>query len=140
VVRPERRVRLASTPILTVERDSPVFETSARKVGVLTRSKACQIPPLAVRLANDDDTHSFTRSQVERLGRAKDAVFVERFNGSHDFSVAPSGSARESHAARTVRADICLPPAQRTWIQLRRPSEREVGVCCKPELGGAHAT
>jgi hypothetical protein len=27
-------------------------------------------------------------------------------------------------------------PAQRTRFQLRRPSERKGGVCCKPELGG----
>jgi hypothetical protein len=27
-------------------------------------------------------------------------------------------------------------PAQRTRFQLRRPSEREGGVCCKPELAG----
>jgi hypothetical protein len=32
-----------------------------------------------------------------------------------------------------------LPSAQRTRFQLRRPSEREGGVCCKPELGGETA-
>jgi hypothetical protein len=48
------KVRLASTPILTLERGSPVLQTSARKVRVLTRSKAHQVPPASVRLANDD--------------------------------------------------------------------------------------
>jgi hypothetical protein len=29
---------------------------------------------------------------------------------------------------------LALPSGQRTRFQLRRPSEREGGVCCKPEL------
>jgi hypothetical protein len=34
-------------------------------------------------LPHDDHANSFTRSQVERLGRPEHAVLVESFNGSH---------------------------------------------------------
>lgn len=44
-----------------------------------------------------------------------------------------------THASQALTAQALLgsavPPAQRTRFQQRRPSEREVGVCCKPELG-----
>lgn len=78
-------VRLASTPVLTVERGSPVIKTRAREFGILglKRGEPCQVPAGPVRLANDDHANSFTRSQVERLGRAEDAVLVEGFNRSH---------------------------------------------------------
>src|SRR6478609_3048415 len=42
-----------------------------------------------------------------------------------------------AQAGRSQRAGS--KSAQRTRFQLRQPSEREGGVCCKPELGGARS-
>jgi hypothetical protein len=47
------------------------------------------------------------------------------------------------HERKVTRASVraCrVVPYQRTRFQLRRPSERESGVCCKPLLGGSSPT
>jgi hypothetical protein len=72
------RVRIASTATLAIECGSPVIKTGTREVGIvgLGRSESSQVPASAVRLANYDEANAFTRSEVERLGRAEDAVLV----------------------------------------------------------------
>jgi hypothetical protein len=83
------KVRLASTPILTVERGSPVVETCASQVGVFTlkRGKPGKIPARTVRMTNDNYANSFTRFQVKWLGRTEHTVLVQGFNGSHSHQI-----------------------------------------------------
>jgi len=105
----------------------PAAASSASSVG--SSGKTREVPTQRIGLSNHDNPDTLTWPKIQRLGRSEEAILVQRFDRTHGHKIAQEldHGSRGIHVARS---------AQRTRFQLRRPSECEGGVCCKPELGG----
>ena len=107
----------------------PAVQAIRREFGVFSGSggEPCEVPARWIRLSNHDDPNALTWPEIQRLGRAEEAIFVQRFDGTHAYNVVQEvdHGSRSIHVARA---------AQRTGVQLRDASARECHVCCKPEL------
>jgi hypothetical protein len=122
-------------------KDRPTHKERARLpdsgLGTCSRTPRPRAQPPCLQLATTVHVRPVTdlSFRSESLRRKPD-----RRSHRHDHRASTSSTSRpEIRASRSVDVSASNPSclsAQRTRFQLRRPSERESGVCCKPLLGG----
>jgi hypothetical protein len=103
----------------------------------LARAQPQSLPPATRPFdASDAGPPSMTRCSRHNRGKAepprsRPSILTPRT----ELAISARSLTRHNLAARNPNP-LPIWSAQRTRFQLRRPSDSEVGVCCKPELGG----